>query len=74
MDEQVVRLLEMDIRLVASFGPMDASLIEIARRNVTLSPLVLTVDGPLHSECARAGPRVRHLKELALTERDGGGE
>ena len=44
MDEQVVKLLEMDIGLVTRFGPIAVSLLEIARRNVHLRPLVLTVD------------------------------
>ncbi|MGA3326380.1 MAG: hypothetical protein ABSF45_18060 [Terriglobia bacterium] len=74
MDEQVVKLLEMDISLVTRLGPMDVSLLEIARRNGNLSPLVLTVDRDLHDECARAGFRVQHLKELALTEQDYGAE
>jgi hypothetical protein len=68
MDEQVVKLLEMDISLVARFGPMDVSLLEIARMNADLSPLVLTVERPLHTECLRAGLPVKLLKELALPE------
>jgi len=68
MDEQVVKLLEMDIKLVAWLGPMDVSVLEIARRNGNLSPLVLTVDRDLHDECERAGFRVQLLKALALTE------
>jgi hypothetical protein len=68
MDEQVVKLLEMDIRLVARFGPMDVSLLEIARRNAKLSPLVLTVDRPLHTECLLAQLRVKHLQEITLPE------
>lgn len=74
MDERVVKLLEMDIKLVARFGPMDVSLLEIARKNGVFRPLVLTVDGPLQRECERAGFRVKHLKELALSEQDDGGE
>src|SRR5208282_590227 len=36
MDEQAVRLLEMDISLVTRLGPLDVSLLEIARRNGNL--------------------------------------
>lgn len=73
MDEQVVKLVDMDVRRVTTFGPVDVSLLEIARRNGNLSPLVLTLDGPLHSECQRAGFRVQLLKDLARTEPDRGG-
>ena len=68
MDEEVVKLLGMNIGQVTTFGPVDVSLLEIARRNGNLSPLVLTVDGPFHRECERAGFRVQLLKYLALTE------
>ncbi len=70
MDEQVVKLLDMNPGLVAKFGPTDVSLLEIARGNGNLSPLVLTVDRDLHRECLMAGLRARHLKELALAEMD----
>jgi len=68
MDEQVVKLLEMDIKQVAKFGPTDVSLIDIARRSANLSPVVLTADRPLLEQCGRAGLRVKHLKELTLPE------
>jgi hypothetical protein len=74
MDEQVVKLLEMDIKLVARFGPTDVSLLEIARRNDNLNPLVLTLDRCLIGECVPAGFRAQHLKELVLTEQDRGAE
>ena len=59
---------------MAWLGPMDVSLLEIARRNGNLSPLVLTVDRDLRDECGRAGFRVQLLKDLALTEQDRGAE
>ena len=68
MDEQVVKLLEMDSGQVTTFGPVDVSLVEIARRNGILSPLVLTVDGPLHRQCVLAGFRAKHLVEIALAD------
>ncbi|MGO8787956.1 MAG: hypothetical protein ACLQVL_11330 [Terriglobia bacterium] len=67
MDEKVVKLVEMDINLVARFGPMDVSLLEIARRNNNFHPLVLTLDSPLQRECELEGHRVKHLVELAQT-------
>jgi|GEM_PF-2770631 len=72
MDEQVVKLLEMDIGLVARFGPTNVSILEIARGNAHLSPLVLTVERDLRGECEQAGLRVKHLTDLALTELDRG--
>jgi hypothetical protein len=72
MDEKVVKLLQMDISLVARSGPVDVSILEIAKMNIDLSPLVLTVERDLHDECARAGLRVKYLIELALTEQDHG--
>ncbi len=68
IDEQVVKLLKMDIRQVTTFGPVDVSLLEIARTNRKLSPLVLTVDGPLHRECKLARFRTKHLLEIALAD------
>jgi hypothetical protein len=64
MDEEVVRLLEMDIRLVARFGPVDVSLLGLVRRHVSREPLVLTIDSALQGECMKAGYRVRHLEEV----------
>jgi hypothetical protein len=66
MDEEVVKLLDMDSDLVTRFGPVDVSLLEIARRQARQSPLVLTIDHKLQSECEAAGLCVRHLRELAL--------
>ena len=74
MDEQVVKLLEMDIRQVTTFGPVDVGLFEIARRNANLSPLVLTVDRPFFRECLRAGLRVQLLQNLVPMEPGLGGE
>jgi hypothetical protein len=68
MDEQLVNLLKMDVGLVARFGPVDVSLLEIAKRQASLSPLVLTVDNELWRECWRAELPVQNLRELALGE------
>lgn len=64
MDEEVVKLLEMDIRSVTTFGPVDVSLLKLARRHERLSPLVLTIDSGLQGACEKAGLRVRHLREI----------
>ena len=68
MDEQLVNLLKMDVGLVARFGPVDVSLLEIAKREAGLSPLVLTSDNDLWRECKSAELPVQDLRELALTE------
>lgn len=54
MDEEVVRLLDMQIELVAQHGPVDISLLELARRHLHLSPTILTVERWLALECVRA--------------------
>jgi hypothetical protein len=51
LDEHLIKLLDMDIDLVSRYGPTDVSLMEIARSNSSISPLILTLDGRLHSEC-----------------------
>jgi len=64
MDEEVVKLLEMDIRSVTAFGPVDVSVLKLAQRYEALSPLVLTIDGALQGACEKAAVRVRHLLEI----------
>jgi hypothetical protein len=54
MDEDVVRLLDMQPDFVARYGPTDVSLIEMARQNVDQKPVILTLDSQLHAECIRA--------------------
>ena len=51
LGEDLVRFLDMDIDLVAQYGPTDVSLLEIARNNLTQSPVVLTLDSRLYGEC-----------------------
>ena len=54
MDEDIVRLLDMEPSLVAKCGPTDISLIEIARRYANQKPVILKLDGQLHAECTKA--------------------
>jgi hypothetical protein len=53
MKEEVVKLLDLDVNLVAKYGPTDASLLEIARRNRAQEPVILTVDGDFHARCKK---------------------
>lgn len=64
LHEEVVQLIDMNIDLVTRFGPVDASLIELARRHQSERPIVLMVDGKLCDHCRRAGFGVRLLEEL----------
>jgi len=64
MSEDLVRLLDMDLDLITQHGPTDVSLIEIARRNLSQRPVILTLDNPLHSECRKAGIRSELLIEV----------
>jgi hypothetical protein len=54
MDEDIVKLLGMDADLVTKYGPTDVSLLEIARRNLTQRPVILTLDSLFHAECKKA--------------------
>jgi hypothetical protein len=75
MDEEVVKLVEMasagemGLALLTRLGPVDVSLIGLARRHITESPLVLTMDGELFGECKRAGLNVSHLRDVTLMVR-----
>jgi hypothetical protein len=51
LDEELIKLLAMDLDLVTRYGPTDASLLEIARQNIATRPLVLTLDNHLYGEC-----------------------
>jgi hypothetical protein len=66
MDEDAVTLLAMDIELLAKLSPTDVSLLEIARRNVQQHPVILTVDGQLHTECRKAQVFSRSLSEACM--------
>ena len=66
MDEEVVRLLQMDTNSVAKFGPVDVSLLEIAKRQSCLNPILLTIDRPLQREGQQAGLRVQLIQDLLL--------
>lgn len=64
LDEEAIRLIAMDIDMVVRFGPVDASLIELARVRQAEHPLVLTVDSKLCGQCWKAGFGVCLLQEL----------
>ena len=70
MDEEVVKLVEMArggevaLALLTKRGPVDLSLMELARRHGEKGALLLTRDRPLCSECAQAGVHVAHLQDL----------
>jgi hypothetical protein len=65
MDEEVIKLLDMDPPFVVRFGPVDASLLQLARRHLARNPVILTTDGPLYGECTKSGLNVSHLDEIA---------
>ena len=68
MDEEVVRLLEMDASFVMRFGPVDGSLLELSRRHAGRNPMILTADLPLYGECKKSGLSVSHIDEVTLKE------
>ncbi len=65
--EEVVKLTDMDVNQVARFGPVDVSLIEIARRNAEHSPCILTVENALCGVCEKANIRALSIEEVTLT-------
>ena len=69
MNEEVVRLLDMDVEFVLRFGPVDGGLLGLARRYAGRNPLILTTDSPLHGECKKAGLNVCHIDEVTLAGR-----
>jgi hypothetical protein len=70
MDEEVVRLVEMassgrmGLALLTRLGPVDVSLMELARLHAKEGALVLTTDGDLCRECERAGIHASHLRDV----------
>jgi hypothetical protein len=66
MEEEVVKLLKMDVGLVSRFGPIDGSILELARRHAGRNPLILTSNRPLYGECKKAGLKVSHILEVTL--------
>jgi hypothetical protein len=75
MDEEVVRLVEMasagrmGLALLTRLGPVDVSLMELARLHAKEDPVLLTTDDPLCGECERAGLHASHLREVTLVVR-----
>jgi len=68
MDEQVVRLLDLDLELLIRFGPIDVSLLEMARRAVN-RPVILTLDTKLDAECKRAQVGSEMLSQVCFGTR-----
>ena len=64
MDEEVVKLVNMDMILVVKHGPVDTSILDIAKRNSGVSPFVLTIDDKLVAECKRALIAASSLNEI----------
>jgi len=64
MDEQMVRLLDMPLNLVARCGPADTSLLTLARQQADSDPVVLTIDRELWSECLNAQIRTKRINEI----------
>jgi len=64
INEEVVKLLHMDPTFIVRYGPVDGSLLELARRHLPRNPLILTADWPFHGECTKSGFRVSHLDQI----------
>jgi predicted nucleic acid-binding protein len=68
--EEVAPLLTMDIDLVASVGPVDASLIAIALQSQQQKPAILTIDDELLGRCSSPGIDVFHIWDVLANETD----
>ena len=64
MTEEMIPLVAMATEMVARFGPVDASLIELTNRHQSENPVLLTTDTKLCGQCRKAGFGVRLLQEL----------
>ena len=75
MDEEVVKLVEMvsaggmGLALLTRLGPVDVSLMGLARLHAREGPLLFTREDPLCGECERAGLHASHLREVTLIAR-----
>jgi hypothetical protein len=67
MDEEVVKLVDMDPVFVTRFGPIDVSLMGLARRHVGRNPVILTADWPLYGQCKSSGFHVSFIEEVTST-------
>lgn len=67
MDEEVVRLLDMEANFIMRFGPVDGSILELARRHARRNPMILTTDSPLYGECKKGGLNVSHIDEVTMS-------
>jgi len=64
MDEEVSRLVDMEIDLVTKFGPIDVSLMDLARFHSNENARLLTIDEGLYGKCKQAGLGVVHIYEV----------
>ena len=62
--EEVVPLGRMDVTLVMNYGPVDASLITLARHHELDKPVLLTIDGLLCGQCAKLNIRSKHIHDV----------
>jgi len=65
MEEELVKLREMNRGLLPRLGPVDVSLLQLARRHAGDQPVVLTIDSLLYRECQNAGFDACHVLEVA---------
>jgi len=66
MEEDLGKLSEMDIDLLARLGPVDVSLLDLARLNAAQKPILVTTDGGLQAECMRVPSSPLFLLEVCL--------
>jgi len=66
MEENMIEFQKMELDLVTKYGPVDVSLLEIARQNVAQNPTVLTIDSKLQGACGEGGVSAMSLLEVCL--------
>lgn len=64
IEEELIRVAEMQFEMLRSFGPIETSILVLAKR---LGAVVLTDDSRLRNECGRHEIRVLSCGEVLAT-------
>jgi len=66
MDEELIKLLDMPLDLVAAFGAVDASVLKLGLLHSASHPCILTGDEALLRECQNHRLHAIHIREVVL--------
>lgn len=71
LEEESIKLLEMNREIVGRCGPADCSLLHLAEKHVTRNPVIVTIDSRFQQECSSAGIQTVHLQEILASPATG---